>query len=170
MTTQKSQTDFPRLDAMTDEQIDTSDIPEVTDTQMATGIVVKRRTITLTDRPPVRIREDQWPIVAHGNYEDFDNQYKFQANRTTDIDIRVRMHTDGRAIVYGTYDYSTRFQQGRGLVVRSGKLCDPGADLPSAIREVGEQLIERLQDRADATNIRDVIAECIAKLPAVELE
>jgi hypothetical protein len=129
----------------------------------------KYRTISLSGRAPVRIREDQWPQIAHGSYEDFDNQYKFQANRTTDIDIRVRKHEDGRAIVYGVYDYSTNFQGERGLVVRTGKLCEPGEDLAEAIQAVGEEMIERLEDRADAANVRDVIAGCIADLPAEDL-
>jgi hypothetical protein len=54
--TEKSQTDFARLDAMTDEQIDTSDIPEATAEQMATGI--KREPIIFTDEPPVQDRKD----------------------------------------------------------------------------------------------------------------
>lgn len=168
MTTPKSQTDFPRLDAMTDEQIDTSDIPEVTAEQMETA--VKRRTITLTDQPPVRIREDQWPEIAHGHYEAFDNQYRFQANCTTDIDIRVRQHQDGRAIVYGTYRYDTNWQGVHGAQHRTGVLLAAGSDLIDAIREVADGLVDRLGDSEDVSHVRDAMDECIGDLPAVELE
>lgn len=130
----------------------------------------KYRTITLTDRSPVKIREDQWPVIAHGSYEQFDNQHRFQANRITDIDIRVRVHQDGRAIVYGIYDYTSRFQNEVSLVVKTGRLCEIGADLPAAILAVGQELIDRLEDRADSATVRDVVAECIAELPAEELK
>lgn len=123
----------------------------------------KIRTITLTDRPPVRIREDAWPEIAHGQYERYDNQYRFQANRTTDIDIRVRQHADSRAIVYGVYDYSTAFQGERGALHRAGLLLDAGADLAAAIKQVGHELTEL---SGHAEEIRDCVNECIADLPA----
>lgn len=126
----------------------------------------KARTITLTGKPPVKIREDEWPIIAGGNYEDYDNQYRFQANRTTDLDIRVRQHADGRAIVYGVYDYSTNFQHERGKVQRVGYVVDAGGDLVAAIQQVGEDLTER---DVDAAIVRDVVNDCIAELPAKEL-
>ena len=56
----------------------------------------KTRTITLTGRAPVRIREDEWPVIASGSYKDWDNQYEFQANREWKASIRVRQHPDGR--------------------------------------------------------------------------
>lgn len=127
----------------------------------------KRRTITLTDRAPVRITEGDWPSIACGSYEDFDNEYRFQANRTTDISIRVRQHADGRAIVYAVYDYSTAFQHEHGATHRTGVLLESGADLVAAIREVGEQLYERAESNQSA--IRDCVNECIAQLPPVEL-
>jgi len=129
----------------------------------------KQRTITLTDRPPVRIREDQWPVIAHGNYKDWDNQYEFQANRTWKIDIRVRRHQDGRAIVYGVYDYDTQFQGEKGEAHKVGALLAPDGDLPAAIKEAAEQMIERVGDDDMHRHIRDAANECIADLPAQEL-
>lgn len=127
---------------------------------------IKTRTITLTGRPPVKIREDQWPTVACGSYEDYDNQYRFQANRTTDLDIRVRQHEDGRAIVYGVYKYDTAYQNERNVTHRVGYVLEPGEDVIEAIQRVGRDLIER---DVDAAIVRDVVDECIADLPAVEL-
>lgn len=129
----------------------------------------KQRTITLTDRPPVRIREDQWPVIAHGNYKDWDNQYEFQANRTWKIDIRVRRHQDGRAIVYGVYDYDTHFQGEKCEAHKVGALLAPDGDLPAAIKEAAEQMIERVGDDDMHRHIRDAANECIADLPAQEL-
>lgn len=130
---------------------------------------IKYRTVTLTDRPPVRIREDQWPCIAHGTYECYDNQYRFQANRITDINIRVRQHQDGRSIVYAVYDYTSNYQGESGLSIKAGMLCDPGADLAQAIKEVGRVLTDRLNGRHLCDQVGDVIADCIADLPAETL-
>ena len=34
----------------------------------------KTRTITITNHPPVRIKEKNWPVIAHGRYKTWDNQ------------------------------------------------------------------------------------------------
>ena len=129
----------------------------------------KTRTITLTGRPPVKIREDQWPIIAQGSYAWWDNQYRSQANRSVDIWLRVRQHADGRAIVYGGYDYMTCWQGEQGRDVRVGALLEPGADLVRAIQQVGAELADRIEDEPGAQRVRDVIDACIADLPAEEL-
>lgn len=111
----------------------------------------KTRTITLTNRPPVRIREDQWPQIAQAKR--WDNQYESQAIRTWAL--RVRQHEDGRTIVYGAYDSRYAGEHGR----RAGELLDAGADIAASIRRVGEH-----------AGCDDCIDDCIADLPAVELE
>lgn len=129
----------------------------------------KKRTITLTDRAPVRILESEWPVVASGDHDEHDGQVRCQANRTTEITIRVRQHTDGRAVVYGIYDYSSNFEGEANLNIRAGELCAVGADLAAAIRAVGTDVIAQLDGRGNETAVRDVINECIADLPAVDL-
>lgn len=139
----------------------------------------KTRTITLTNRPPVRIREDQWPVIAHGSYSDHDNQYEFQANRKWKADIRVRQHEDGRVIVYGVYDYDTAFQNESGITVKAGEVIEPGADVVAAIREVGDTMIAEVGDTMIAAtdeaghdfrrHILAAVRDCISELPAVEL-
>lgn len=130
----------------------------------------KQRTITLTNRPPVRVKEDHWPVIAHGSYKDWDNQYEFQANRTWKIDIRVRQHQDGRAIVYGVYDYDTHFHGEKCEAHKVGALLAPDDDLPGAIKEAAKQMIERVSDEDMHQHIRAIANECIADLPAQELE
>lgn len=125
----------------------------------------KTRTITLTGRPPVRIREDQWPIVAQGAYSDA----RPQATRTVEIWLRVRQHTDGRAIVYAGYTYESLWQGEEPLRVRVGDLIGPGDDLVRAIQRVGAELADRIAGEPGAQRLRDVIDACIADLPAEEL-
>ena len=132
-----------------------------------TDTETKKRTITLTDRAPVNILESDWPVIAAGSFEHYDNQYRFQANRTTDIDVHVRQHADGRALVYAVFKYTSAYQDEPNAIHRTGVLLDAGADLPAAIREVGEQLAERAGEREKA--IRDCVNDCIADLPAVDL-
>lgn len=112
----------------------------------------KMRTITLTDRPPVSIREDLWPVIARGNRHD-GREFASQANRTWDV--RVRQHQDGRMVVYGTY--ATNWQGERDM--RAGVLLDADADVVAAIREVVEQI-----GGSDG-----LAQDCIADLPAEEI-
>lgn len=114
--------------------------------------MAKTRTVSLTDRAPVRIDEDKWPLVAEG--KGWDGEYEFQASRTRGI--RVRQHADGRAVVYGVY--TTRFRGERDA--RAGYLLAAGEDVPAVIRRVGEEI-----GASEA-----VIRECIADLPAETLE
>ena len=114
----------------------------------------KTRTITLTDRPPVTIREDDWPIIAAAKW--WDNTHECQANRTASL--RVREHVDGRRIVYGVLD--SRFQHERGA--RAGRLVNPPTDFL-------EGTINAIHDVAELIGHPELAAECIADLPAVEI-
>ena len=116
----------------------------------------KVRTITLTDRPPVKVREDLWPVIASARRHD--NQVECQANHLWHL--TVRQHHDGRTIVYGSED------RGNGGVHRgyeaayAGVMLEPGSDVARAIREVGER----------ARCSEGMITECISDLPAVDLD
>lgn len=139
---------------------------------MSTSEQAKTRTITLTDAPPVKIREDEWPVIAHGQYTDHDGEVEYQANRKWRADIRVRRHADCRMIVYGVYDYDTEFQRERAITTRAGELLEPGADPVAAIRAVGATLAESTEEAGYAgfrSHISAAVRDCIADLPAVEL-
>jgi len=113
------------------------------------------RTITLTGRPPIRITEESWPIIASA--KDWDNTYECQANRTWRL--TVRQHADGRAIIYGAHATQWVGESGR----RGGVYCDSPdtttQDIVDAIQMVGESL-----DFSD-----QLIAECLADMPAEEV-
>lgn len=127
----------------------------------------KRRTITLTDRAPVRIVESDWPTLASGTFAWHDNEYRFQANRTRDIFVKVRQHADGRTIVYAGYDTSSSWQGEADAKHRTGELLEVGADIVAALRRVADELTSRAGGHED--EIRDCMNDCIADLPAVDL-
>lgn len=110
-------------------------------------------TISMTDRPPVKIRRADWPLVASAKQHDGGRGLECQANRQWAI--YVRQHADGRSLVSGAH--SSRWQgepDGYG-----GEIVEPGGDVPAAIRRIGERI-----GAGDST-----IDRCIADLPAVEL-
>ena len=131
----------------------------------------KTRVISITGRPPVRIREDDWPIIAKGKWDRHDGKTYSQANRTWSIGIRVRQHKhDGRAIVYGVYDYDSNFEKEPGELHRVGLLLDPGSNIATAIERVCQQLIDRISDREMFWHARVVADKCISNLPARDLD
>ena len=99
------------------------------------------RTITLTGRAPVRITEEQWPMVAIAEHAAWDNQYRFQANRTWDGWVRARCHADGRVLVYGCDAYASQFPDDAGYEIRAGYLLEAGADVCAAIERVAATII-----------------------------
>ena len=145
-----------------------------------TTTTTKTRTITLTDRPPVRITEADWPIIASGDERPghTHNGTPVPDYETDRYTIRVRQHADGRALVYGVIDAATAWTGTEDW--RGGELLShpysSGADntqpdspvvrtqgrrvstheIAGAIRRVGES----------GGIIESVIRECIAGLPA----
>lgn len=126
-------------------------------------------TITLTDRKPIIIIKDNWPVVASSEDKEFDNEYEFQANRTSNWRLTVRQHSDGRTIVYGVYTYSSNYQNDKSVQIRGGEMLDVGADAIPVIRRVGNWMQERTPGD-DAGRWENLINECIGDLPADELD
>jgi hypothetical protein len=126
------------------------------------------RTITLTDRRPVRIVEEDWPVIAMSaddswNHPDY-SRYQ-QALNQGELDkysIRVRQHADGRTIVYAVFVGATAWtgngdkRDGEILKSKTGINYD---DIVASIKEVGE-----------ACGLPEhVINDCIADLPPEDL-
>ena len=112
----------------------------------------KTRVITLTDAQPVRVREDLWPIIASAR--DWDGEHESQAFRRWYL--TVRQHADGRSIVYGRY--TTQWQGEANRV--GGERLSASADIPAAIRRVGEHV-----GVSDA-----MIDSCVADLPVQDID
>ena len=109
------------------------------------------RTITLTDRPPVEIDEDHWPVVAGASQHD--GKIEAQANRRGWV--RVRAHADGRYLVYAGSSSIWEGEPNR----RAGSLVPDGAANPGAV-------VEAIHAAAWAVGYPDLAAETIADLPA----
>ncbi len=115
-----------------------------------TDIQVKSRTITLTGRAPVKIRDEEWPLIASDSWHDG----KVECEAVRRAWLKVRQHADGRTLVYG--GSSSNYAGARDL--RGGELLVAGDDIAAAIHRVA------------LTVGADQIAEsCIADLPAQEV-
>jgi len=131
----------------------------------------KTRTITMTDRPPVKIRESEWPVIGRGEYDRADSPIRSQANRTWKCTIVVRQHDDGRAVVYGVYDYGTAWQGERNFGAKAGLLLGAGDDIVGAIHNIGATLTAAADEagREFGPHISEAVRDCIADLPAEEI-
>lgn len=126
------------------------------------------RTITLTDRPPVKINEDKWPVIASAQDSEHDGKVECQANRKSSWWIKVRQHEDGRALVYAGYSYSTNWQGTSGHAHKHGALLPAAAtmqDIVSAINAVATDMGAGEHDGDDASRWPRLADECIADLP-----
>lgn len=147
----------------------------------------KTRTITLTGRPPVKIREDQWPLIARATGDSYrgDPSRWRQAVSRGEIDtysLRVRQHADGRTLVYGVLDAAIAAwgQPAGGESHRGGVLLTPPpADAPGRWTWEGTiddqpvalviwpEIAQAIQRVGRECGLPDaVIRACLADLPA----
>lgn len=111
----------------------------------------KKLTISLTDRRPVTVDCDIWPIIAQAR--DWDNQYECQANEIWRLIVRqCQNEGDGRCIVYGLHDKGSTDKRG-------GKIVDDINAVPKAIKEIANYLDFEL----------DLADRCISNLPSEEI-
>lgn len=122
-------------------------------------------TIILTGRSPVKITKEDWPILAKADASD--GEVGWRANRRWSWRLAVRQHSDGRAIVYGVYTYSSQYQGERCHDVRGGELVPAYGDIVAAIQRVGEWM--QSTSPKDGERFAEVTRECLANLPAEDL-
>lgn len=120
------------------------------------------RIITMTNRPPIQINDDEWSVLAEATGDSFRGDYgrRNQALQQGECDrytLKVRQHDDEqRVIVHGVFDAATDWTGHEDI--RGGVLLNnpSTADIVAAIREVG-----------DYCHIPEaVIRNCIADMPA----
>ena len=122
----------------------------------------KTRIVTLTDRPPVKIVDADWPMLASAKWHD--GKVECEANRS--CWIKVRQHADGRTLVYGGRE--SCFLNERDL--RGGELLTPageGALTPDDGRTVeSAEIVAAIRRVAATVRAEEIAADCIADLPA----
>ena len=143
--------------------------------------VPKYRTITLTNRAPIRIDEAKWPVIAQGLRGE-DHPAGFYE---WEMSIRVRQEafqkhpqlnrtSGGRCIIHAKYhwweeDEGNAFSHTGSQTVRVGRLLtqhESAADLWKHIAAVGEELRERIDNKHMLKHVTEVVDLCFAALPA----
>lgn len=116
------------------------------------------RTITLTDRSPVRIDTDDWPVIAETSDCD-DRTHPEQANQRWTIKVRHNPNRK-RTIVYGVYstNYPAESDRRAGIVVdyTDGDDTDMVVD---AVHDVSHEIAR------DDQRARELAMAVIADLP-----
>jgi hypothetical protein len=130
----------------------------------------KRRTITLTNQAPIRIVEDEWPVIAQGVHGADLSSEPFGS----EIAIRVRRENKppGRFIIHASYRCRDEIDDERSQAVRVGRLLDAhdaGVDLEAHILAVGQELRERIDDEDARRNVIHALDGCFADLGPREL-
>lgn len=130
----------------------------------------KRRTITLTNRPPIRIVEDRWPVIAWGN----DAHQDPGATHGWEIDIRVRcekpeMNLPTRYLIHANYRVFDKDQDdaSHNQKVRVGRLLSDDeaiGDLHKHIIAVGDELRERILNQDMHKFVTIAVDRCFADL------
>ena len=114
-------------------------------------------TITLSDRRPVEIVRDDWPVVAKSDW--FSGQHRSQANEVAWI--KVRCHVDGRIIVYGVRESGNGGMPFGYRDTAAGYLVDPDDE---------NGLIRSIRRVAGAIGMQGLGDEAIGDLPAESLK
>lgn len=129
---------------------------------MATTTTTDKKTVTITmsERRPLRIDPNEWPVIAQADW--YNGEHECQAN--TIRRIKVREHNDGRRIVYGFARAGNGGQHvgtinpAGGFIVMPLEGRDNDEETIRAIRRVGGILDD------------DYLADrCIADMPAEEI-
>jgi hypothetical protein len=137
------------------------------------AVAEKHRTITLTNRAPIRIVENDWPVIAQGVCGDEPNE----APWGWEISIRVRRENkkySPRYIIhakFSTRDETRDYDDAVNQLVRVGRVLDwqEGANrLWKHISEVGDELRARIINDHLRKRVVCAVDACFAKLPAQE--
>lgn len=123
------------------------------------------RTITLTDRRPITIDEEKYPVIALAKYHD--GQVECQANRKWTIIVREPLDSSARRIVYGIYD--TNYQNSTSL--RGGYIIDLDGDANGDAKTLDRLTVEKIKAVAAHINAPSHLTDaCIAHMPAEEID
>ena len=153
--------------------------PEAAPEKPATPPVKRRRIITLTNRAPISIIEDDWPIKAQGLYADnfngADAPYGWEmAIRVREQDMKEKgpdgYRHSGMHIVHANYSSSAEDMDEDYIanqIVRVGRLLnwsEANDELYKHILEVGEELRTRINHEGRRAFVTHIVDRCFASL------
>jgi hypothetical protein len=90
----------------------------------------KKRLVTVTDAPLIRIHENEWPQVASGS----------AIEGRAKVEIYIYKHRDGRSLVWGKCEAASSVTEAGRLLAPSTVRCE----LVMAICGVAEDLVARM--------------------------
>jgi hypothetical protein len=124
----------------------------------------KTRTITLTNRAPVQINEDDWPVIAQG-VESWEHP---GCNDGHHIEIRVRKNKHWQYIVHANYRFIIEDNEDLFQQVRVGRMQQVIEDhvLWKMISDVGQEMLDRINNEKMKKYAQHAIDQCFANLPA----
>lgn len=112
----------------------------------------KARTISLSSHAPVRIYENEWPIISSAREEEPEGK------ETSRWWLTVRKHQDGRHLVYARYEVTGEKGEPLEKLV-GGELLAARANISESVTKVGEEC------HCPAT----MVARCLKGLPVEEI-
>lgn len=136
----------------------------------------KHRTITLTNRPPLDIVEDNWPIIAEGKIgepcPDCPWQWSIEIRvRQNSQPSAVRWYTHDSYIVYANYDITDETEDdcAHDQHIRVGHVLyahDHTWSLNEHILAVADELRVRIKSDRLRQEVTHAVDRCFAALPA----
>jgi hypothetical protein len=123
----------------------------------------KRRTVTLTNRSPIRIIEEQWPVIAEGRageewipnemYWSISFHVRFEKDQPMN-DLGRKYNRLGRTLIHARYEFVDADDEDKIQYVRVGRLLD---NTVASAQELWEHMLavgEELRGRIDREDLR----------------
>jgi len=122
-----------------------------------TTTTTKKIKISMSERRPVEIVAEEWPVIAKA--VDHDGKVECQANNVWAI--KVREHKDGRRLVYGWHEAGGGGQYAEFRPTYGGFLLDSS--------QGEEETVRSIRRVAGMIKREDMGSQCVAALPAEEI-